>query len=820
MTLATDGNTWPYVDVLDENGNFVNWEDIDWQWEDGFTSKITFNPTESKDYFILVDGWEVTDYDLVVKDTSIVTDDYTNDINTSGVVTVGSENGTDGKLETTEDVDWLKVTLDNSKVYNLKIQADFEVIIDGVYDAQGNYIEGTYYDSAEDRFQTDTSKGVESNTDYYIAIAGHSTGSYNLKVEEYIPEVTDKEANSMATTAVATVNNVYDGSIDYTYDEDWIKIRLEENTNYSIDLKGDTLEDTVINGVYDSNGILLSNTFNDDANDYTLDSAVSFIASATGDYYISVSGFDNEEGTYKLTTTVIPEIIVENKDTENNDINDTTNTAITSNTIGTYSESIIDYAGDADMFKYTFEAGKTYDIGLFGSATDHGTLADTYLSGLYDSTGTLIADTTDDNSGVDSNSSIRFTAKTSGDYYVKASAVGDLTGSYSVKATQVDTQVQDIAPTTQKADWTIMVYIAGDNNLEGMGIDDINEMEAIDLPDNVNVTFLFDRADGYSTAEGDWTGTKRGLISHDNDMYSIGSAMEDIGEQNTGDGGTLTNFIDWSTQTAVADNYALVVWNHGGGIAGVAWDETSGYDNLTLTEMTTAIQNSSVDKFDMIGFDACLQGVVDQSYAVKDVTDIVVSSENLEPGDGWDYEGWFNKIANDTDGTITEDEMATYVVESYGEFYGIYSNAHTTQSAVHTDQLDNLNTAFKNFNDSLSLMTSAEKTEFKAKVKDVQTFGAFGEYMDLGDLAKVVDDIYDDGTTNSVQTAAKELWDVINLDTSDATDTGAVFAEASNDTDPTGISIYFPGFDDQNYIDNFQVAQETNISNLYDILIA
>jgi len=34
-----------------------------------------------------------------------------------------------------------------------------------------------------------------------------------------------------------------------------------------------------------------------------------------------------------------------------------------------------------------------------------------------------------------------------------------------------------IGETTAKYKWTIMVYVDGDNNLEGAGIDDINEME-------------------------------------------------------------------------------------------------------------------------------------------------------------------------------------------------------------------------------------------------------------------------------------------------------------------------------------------------------
>ena len=71
------------------------------------------------------------------------------------------------------------------------------------------------------------------------------------------------------------------------------------------------------------------------------------------------------------------------------------------------------------------------------------------------------------------------------------------------------------------AKWTVLVYMDGDNGgtypLEGAGIDDINEMEQVNLPSDVNVLVQFDRIAGHDSSNGDWTTTRRYRIIHDND---------------------------------------------------------------------------------------------------------------------------------------------------------------------------------------------------------------------------------------------------------------------------------------------------------------
>ena len=85
----------------------------------------------------------------------------------------------------------------------------------------------------------------------------------------------------------------------------------------------------------------------------------------------------------------------------------------------------------------------------------------------------------------------------------------------------------------------------------------------------------------------------------------------------------------------------LIFWNHGGGsISGVCFDELRGSDSLSLTEINSALAAASVsmtDKFEFIGFDACLMGTVETANILATYSRYMYGSEETEPGYGWDY---------------------------------------------------------------------------------------------------------------------------------------------------------------------------------------
>lgn len=96
---------------------------------------------------------------------------------------------------------------------------------------------------------------------------------------------------------------------------------------------------------------------------------------------------------------------------------------------------------------------------------------------------------------------------------------------------------------TATKEWTILVYLDADNDLEGDGIVDVNEMEQVGSDEHVNVVVQMDRIPGEDDSNGDWTDTRRFYILWDDDLSAISSAQvgPQLGELNMGDPQTLAD---------------------------------------------------------------------------------------------------------------------------------------------------------------------------------------------------------------------------------------------------------------------------------------
>ncbi len=112
--------------------------------------------------------------------------------------------------------------------------------------------------------------------------------------------------------------------------------------------------------------------------------------------------------------------------------------------------------------------------------------------------------------------------------------------------------------------WTILVFMAADNDLDSRAVQDLHEMEAIGSTDDVDVVVQVDRY-----GNGDKGSAFRGKIVKDHDWSRFNvrfvSGLEDIGETNTGDAKTLQDFLEWGVLRFPAERYALIIWNHGSG---------------------------------------------------------------------------------------------------------------------------------------------------------------------------------------------------------------------------------------------------------------
>ena len=71
-------------------------------------------------------------------------------------------------------------------------------------------------------------------------------------------------------------------------------------------------------------------------------------------------------------------------------------------------------------------------------------------------------------------------------------------------------------------------------------------------------------------------------------------------------------------------------------------DEGNEFDILDLQEISNGIEagleNAGIDKLDLVGFDACLMGTFEVALAMAEHADVMVASQELEPGHGWDWQ--------------------------------------------------------------------------------------------------------------------------------------------------------------------------------------
>jgi len=379
----------------------------------------------------------------------------------------------------------------------------------------------------------------------------------------------------------------------------------------------------------------------------------------------------------------------------------------------------------------------------------------------------------------------------------------------------------------QTAKWTFMVYQAADNDLEQFGISDFNEMETVGSNDDVQIIVQFDRSPQYDISNGNWTDTRRFRVMQDLNTSTISSpAVQNLGEVNMGAPQSLVDFVRWAIQNYPAQRYCLVLWDHGGGWKGMkpggrglrttplpvppnavqlsdlvntgggnaggpgiefknpfrsGWgpgkdvcvDETDN-DRLMTDEIAGALQSVGT-RIDVIGFDACLMGMIENAYEIRELVSYMVGSEETEPGDGWAYDQVLSAIRSNPD--MTAAQLSTTLVQKYAQFYGSDSQTDQTFSAVDMSKIEAVVTALNGFAQALGTANSWTQVDQARGASDSYNKG---QHIDLYDFADRVGGLVPvvASQTNGLKTALNAF--VIEN-----------YAEPSH-ANSHGMAVYFP----------------------------
>lgn len=297
------------------------------------------------------------------------------------------------------------------------------------------------------------------------------------------------------------------------------------------------------------------------------------------------------------------------------------------------------------------------------------------------------------------------------------------------------------------AEATIMVYIVG-SDLESKGGN-----ASYDLMEMMNSGFDFTNKNLVVMTGGasSWMRSSR-IPADELTVYEVSAKkitpVSSSPLASMADPETLTAFLDFCCTYYPAESYGLILWNHGGGpMGGYGMDENFN-DMLSVPEIAEALEQSPFgrnSKLAFLGFDACLMSSAEVAWSLQDYADYMIASEEVIPGNGWDY----SFLAQLPAGTLDGAEVGRLVVDSYGAYYedALAGSAMLKQLTLACldlscaneleDAVDGLFSVLEEDLDAglyMEIARSREDTLLFAKL----TTGSDYDLIDLGDLAEQV----------------------------------------------------------------------------------
>nr|AIE93590.1 thrombospondin type 3 repeat family protein [uncultured marine group II/III euryarchaeote AD1000_39_C04] len=277
-------------------------------------------------------------------------------------------------------------------------------------------------------------------------------------------------------------------------------------------------------------------------------------------------------------------------------------------------------------------------------------------------------------------------------------------------------------------EWGFYVYMAGDNTLYEEVTDDLNEMKMVGSNSNLEIVALTDQLLGNDSHA--YHVVKHGV--EETPLSEINATWEN--EIDMGNGETLKDFMVWATTEYPAQRKILVIWNHGSGWKKVAEDQGS---HLTVPEIRKSIEDyreiTGDPPLTLIGFDACLMGMFEIAYELKDQTEMIHGSEAYEPLEGWTYNHLLYKLDQQT----TNAELAHHIVNDYIESYrngSVYTGYSVTAAVVDTSKLEGVWDKLEDFSDQINSVLPVYRDQVSYSRDQTQRYDQNPDYRDLYDL--------------------------------------------------------------------------------------
>ena len=261
-----------------------------------------------------------------------------------------------------------------------------------------------------------------------------------------------------------------------------------------------------------------------------------------------------------------------------------------------------------------------------------------------------------------------------------------------------------------------------------------------------------------------------------------------------GSSSTLQSFLEYGLTNYPADKTGLIMWNHGGGISGVCFDEKKSNDALTTSEVASAVKGALKNtgkegqKLEWIGYDACLMNVLDIAAVNSDYFNYMIASQETEAGEGWDYDKWLPTLYKNTDV-----DTPTLLNSICTTFKSSTSDSALTLSALDLSKMSEFTTEFETF---AGKFTSSNWSKLKTAANNALEFSS-GEGIGNLDAVDFLNKVHSQFSSVDVTSLISKINEMVVAN---------VYGSSYRTTKPCGTCIFFAGDASYHSKDDYSTA--------------
>jgi hypothetical protein len=255
-------------------------------------------------------------------------------------------------------------------------------------------------------------------------------------------------------------------------------------------------------------------------------------------------------------------------------------------------------------------------------------------------------------------------------------------------------------------DWTVIVYMSGDNNLSEECVWAIKEMYRVGIKGNVSVVAHFDsRVGGILRYD---IGNVKGVNRVDKDGVKRDDTDGKLADRAVNERGNFDKIasrevLAKTAKSSIAENranrYMVILSGHASGAVGnLLLSDNSPPSSLKISELRGALEdvklhlkNEGKDKLDILGLDVCAMSMAEVGYELKDVVSYMVGAEGFELNTGWPYHRILEELIENS-AALDPAQMAMTIVKRYVAYYSDYDVAGVSADLAacdlsHSDEL-------------------------------------------------------------------------------------------------------------------------------------